>query len=99
MKLKRMRFRQNINGQSARQLAACLGEDVHFILRAIRAGQLKAQRRITNRTEQQGGDIFMIRDNHARQFIIENVHRIDLRKVEKYWFVDLLTNGGGNGSL
>ena len=99
LKLKRMRFRQNINGQSAQQLAACLGEDVHFVLRAIHSGLLKAQRRITNRTEKQGGDIFLIRDRHARQFIVENIHRIDLRKVEKYWFVDLLTNGGENNAL
>jgi len=46
LKRKRMRFVQNIDGQSAQSLSMCLGEDVHFVLRVIRNGLVKAKRRI-----------------------------------------------------
>ena len=92
LKRKRMRFLQNLPGQSATGLAMCLGEDNHFVLRAIRSGQLKAVKRELERTEQQGGNPWLIRDKDAREFIMDNLHMIDLRKVDKYWFVDLLVN-------
>lgn len=98
LKRKRMRMLQNIEGMSANQLALCLGEDIHFVLRAIRHGLLKAQRRQTERTPQQGGDTFLIREKHSRDFILDNLNMIDLRKVDKYWFVDLLTNGGARNT-
>lgn len=93
MKLKRLRLRQNLEGQSARQIALCLGEDVHFVMRAIRSGQLKASRRQTNRTSRQGGDPYYITDKDIRDFVINHLYMIDLRKVDKYWFVDLLAEG------
>lgn len=91
LKRKRMRFLQNLNGQTAHSLAMCLGEDVHFVLRAIRTGLLKASKRIQNRTPQQGGNMWLIKDKDIREFIIENVNMIDLRKVDKFWFVGILT--------
>lgn len=92
LKRKRMRYLQNINGQSARSLSICLGEDVHFVMRAIRGGLLKASRRIQKRTPQQGGNFYLIKDKDVRNFIINNIHMLDLRKVDKYWFVDILAN-------
>lgn len=86
-----MRFLKNLNGQSATHLAMCLGEDTHFVQRAINRGLIKTNRRIQNRTPQQGGNAYLIKDKDAREFIVENVNMIDLRKVDKYWFVDLLT--------
>jgi hypothetical protein len=90
LKRKRMRFIKNLHGQSATQLAVCLGEDIHFVTRAIDNGLLKAFKRELNRTPQQGGNPYLIKDKDVREFIINNVHMIDLRKVDKYWFVDLL---------
>jgi hypothetical protein len=92
LKRKRMRFIQNIPGQSAQMLALCLGEDVHFVLKQIRMGRLKAQRRMQQRTPQQGGNTYLIRDKDAREFIIENPELVDLRKVDKFWFIDLLAD-------
>lgn len=94
VKLKRGRFLQNLNGQTARSVALCLGEDEHFVTKAIKDGMLKADRRGTKRTEAQGGDMWFIKDKDLRQFVIDNVHMIDLRKVDKWWFVDLLTGKG-----
>lgn len=91
LKRKRLRLLSNLPGQTANSLAMCLGEDVHFVLKAINDGELKAKRREMNRTEQQGGNFYYITDSNVRDFIINNIHKIDLRKVDKYWFVDVLT--------
>ena len=93
IKKKRMCMAQNLKGQSANAVSQCLGEDVHFVTKAIKRGDLVAKHRGTARTDRQGGDMYYIRDKDLRRFIIENVALIDLRKVDKYWFVDLLAGG------
>lgn len=90
MKRKRMRFLQNLNGHSAISVAMCLGVDSHFVLRAIRRGKLYATKRGTNRTERQGGDAWWIKDKDIRDYVVNHLPQIDIRKVDKYWFVDLL---------
>ncbi|MFH1777582.1 MAG: hypothetical protein ABH952_08520 [Candidatus Omnitrophota bacterium] len=81
-----------IEGQSARVVAECLGVDVHAVTRWIKLGHLKATRRGTKRTELQGGDHWEIKTKDLRDFVINYLVEIDLRKVDKFWFVDLLTN-------
>ena len=95
-KRKRQRCLKNIGGQSAYQLAQCFGIDSHTITRWIRLGYLKANKRGTERTSKQGGDTYFIRDKWVRDFILEYIAEIDIRKVDKFWFVDLLA-GGQNG--
>ena len=91
LKRKRMRLsNQYLDGYSATGLAMCLGVDGHFVSKAIKDGLLKAKRRKTNRTPQQGGDSFHIKENEVRKFVLDNVARIDLAKVDKFWFVDLV---------
>lgn len=92
LKLRRMKMRQNLNGHSARDVARCLGVDDHFITRAIKGGRLKATRRGTARNERQGGDHWYILDQNIRKYILNHLYEIDIRKVDKYWFVDLLAN-------
>lgn len=94
LKRKRMRMLRNIDGDSAMGLAECLGVDAHFITRAINGGRLRAVRRQTARKPAQGGDIWFIEDRWARKYILENIYEIDIRKVDKYWFVDLLLKRG-----
>lgn len=93
LKRKRTRLLSNLKGMSATQCAEFFGIDIHWVLRQIEKGLLSARRRQTNRTEKQGGDIWYIRESALRQFIIENPELIDLRKVEKISFIDLLVNG------
>jgi hypothetical protein len=38
-------------------------------------------------------DIFSIHVRDVRRFIVENAGAIDIRRVEKHWFIDLLANG------
>lgn len=90
LKRKRMRMLSNLRGQSARSLSKCFGVDVHFVIRIIREGKLKAKKRGTARIEQQGGDMWFITNRNIREYILENVNEIDIRKVDKYWFVDVV---------
>ncbi len=93
LKLKRMRFKEGVSFYSANGLAQALGIDNHTVARWIRAGHLKAKRRKTERTEQQGGDIYLIHEKDVRRFILKHPTDIDLRKVDQLWFLDLITNG------
>ena len=95
IKRKRMRFLKNLRGQSAISLSECFGVDMKVVTRWIKLGYLKARRRGTARTERQGGDHWFIKDKWIRDFVVDNVAVIDLRKVDKYWLVDLLTNKPG----
>jgi len=77
---------------TGRQLAREFGVDEHVVIRWISQGWLRAGRRGTNRTEANGGDMWWIKRKHVRDFVVENVGVIDIRKVDKVWFVDLLAN-------
>jgi len=90
LKRKRMRFLNNLNGHSVRSIATCFGIDDHSVTRWIEKGWLRAKKRGTNRTARQGGDHWYIKDKWIRDFIIDSVSVIDIRKVDKYWLVDLL---------
>lgn len=76
---------------TAGQFAKLLGIDPHWVSDEIRSGALKAEKRGTKRKAQQGGDWYWIKRADARAFVIANVERIDIRKVDKFRFVDLLT--------
>src|SRR6266568_6018236 len=93
LKLKRMRFKCDPNFYSGKGLAQALGIDSHVVTRWIKSGHLRAQFRGTARGEQQGGDIYLIREKDVRRFILEHPTEIDLRKVDQLWFLDLITNG------
>ncbi len=93
LKLKRMKFKSDPGFYSAKGLADALGIDSHVVTRWIKAGHLRAQLRGTKRTEQQGGDSYLIREKDIRRFILEHPTEIDLRKVDQLWFLDLITNG------
>ncbi len=93
LKLRRMRFKCDPNFYSGKGLAQALGIDSHVVARWIKSGHLRAQFRGTARGEQQGGDIYLIREKDVRHFILEHPTEIDLRKVDQLWFLDLITNG------
>src|SRR6266699_2026373 len=93
LKLKRMRFKSDPSFYSGKGLADALGIDSHAVTRWIKAGHLRAQLRGTKRTEQQGGDTYLIREKDVRCFIVARPTEIDLRKVDQLWFLDLITNG------
>jgi hypothetical protein len=94
--LKRKRLQltsSHLDGYSATGLAACMGIDGHAVTTWIERGWLTARGRGTARTPQQGGDSFWIEPRDVRRFVLEYLEIIDLAKVDKTWFVDLVTSG------
>jgi hypothetical protein len=93
VKLQRDRIKSNLEGYSACQLADALGVEVRKVLRWIQQEALSAERRGTARTEAQGGDTWWISDRNVRRFVLRFPQEIDLARVEKMWFLNLLTDG------
>ncbi len=76
---------------SATQVAEILGIDSKTATLYCIDGSLKATRRDTKRGPQQGGHPWSITPADLRQFVLDNLERIDIRKVEKFSFVKILT--------
>lgn len=72
-------------------LALLMGVNVHKIAVWIDRGWLKAKRSSGERTH------YSIHRNAVRRFIVENVGEVDLRRVDKVWFVELLAGSSCNG--
>ena len=70
--------------------AEFLGLDLHWVLKHIRSGLLEAEK---IRQDRQGKTNYYIKEEDLRTFIINNPNLIDLRKVEKYYFIELVANG------
>lgn len=87
------------DGYSASAAARIIGVDIKYITSRIFEGKLKASRRGSRRLSQQGGDWHVIERADLRTFIIENIGSIDIRKVDKLSFVDLLVNEKPNVAL
>jgi hypothetical protein len=78
--------------------ALCLGLGVtnhHRVQHWIDKGWLKGTRRQTERTESQGGDVWLFTDQAIREFVRRHPEEIDLRRVDKYWFLDVIMGGLG----
>ncbi|MER9901631.1 hypothetical protein [Mesorhizobium sp. M0130] len=87
VKLKRLGAdRTDPHHLNANQLADVMGVDRKTIAAWIAKGWLRATRREATATD----DFWWIHRRDIRRFVIDNVAAVDLRKVEKFWFVDLL---------
>lgn len=80
---------------TAHGLAKLFGIDQHAVTAWIAKGWLKAKRRGTERVAPQGGDQWWIHRRDVRAFIIDNAAAVDLRKVDRFWFIDLLATPRG----
>lgn len=92
LKMKRLHIKQNLDGYSANALALAFGVDSHKITHWIKHQMLKASRRGTARTESQGGDTYWITHAAVREFVLTHPDEVDLRKVEKWWFLDFVSD-------
>lgn len=90
LKKKRLLIRANTGYFTANAAGALLGVAPKKIARLIRSGLLKGQRRGTERTEVQGGDMWVVLEADLRKFIFEHPSEIDLGNVEKVSFLELL---------
>ena len=84
------RYKETLSASAA---AKILGMDNKTLCGWCIAGELKAERREgTKRLPQQGGAPWSVKPADLRQFVIDNIARIDIRKVDKVAFVDLLVS-------
>lgn len=81
------RYRETLSAHAAAEI---LGLNDKTVTIYCLDGRLKAGRRGTRRLVQQGGDAWAIERTDLRAFVLENLEIIDIRKVEKFAFVDLL---------
>jgi hypothetical protein len=87
VKLKRLGIdSSDPNHLNANQLAGAFGVDRKTVGLWISKGLLKAKRREKTATD----DFWWIHRRDVRAFVVDNVAIIDLRKVDKFWLVDLL---------
>lgn len=77
---------------TATQLAGLMGIDAKVVTRWIAGHLLVAKRRGTKRTAEQGGDQWWINRRAVKQFVVANPIAVDLRKVDRFWFIDMLGN-------
>jgi hypothetical protein len=91
LKARRLGVRKHGEGYTAQSIALAVGEDPHKVVGWIDQGLLKATRRHTDREN----DSYLILEKEVRRFIIENPSKINMRRVDGLWLIDLLANGGG----
>ncbi|SCX40588.1 hypothetical protein SAMN05720354_103136 [Nitrosospira sp. Nsp1] len=77
---------------TARQVAGLMGVDSGTVKRWIELEGLPAVRQGTKRTPQQGGDLWRINVRKLRLWIGSHAVQVDLRKVDRFWFIDLMAN-------
>jgi hypothetical protein len=94
---KRRRIRENGDWYSATQLAEAFGVDSHKTTGWIRTGLLRGARRGTHRSDAQGGDSFVVHQRDLREFVIAHPNEYDLAKVDKLWFLALVTGRDAAG--
>lgn len=91
---KRQRIGQTDAGyHTAGQLADLLGTDSKTVCNWIKHGKLVATRKGTNRTEVQGGDVWLISENALRDAVLDHPLMVNLRRLpasSQAWFIDVL---------
>jgi hypothetical protein len=91
VKAKRLNLsRRTHTNYSAQQAAVIFGVDAKWVTNRCIDGRLTASRRGTERRIQQGGDTWAIERADLRRFILAHLGQIDIRKVDKFAFVELL---------
>lgn len=81
--------RSSMDEYSAHALAKLMGVDSKTVTRWIAVDGLPAKRRGTHRTAEQGGDAWVITRSSLRRWIASHQQLVDLRKVDRFWFLDL----------
>lgn len=89
LKARRLAICKSADGFTQRGLAQLLGVDDHKVARWIDWGWLSAGRRSTDRVPVQGGDIVRITEAAVRRFCRDHGEEIDLRRVDRQWFMAL----------
>lgn len=100
VRLKRLgESRCDPEAMTASDLSRLMGVNPTTVLRWIEAGWLKAKRHAgwrqpgQPRPDSERAE-YRIRAADVRRFVIDNAAVVDLRKVDRFWFIDMLGGGG-----
>ena len=92
---KRKRMRCGVQPENSLQgVADGLGAHIQTVIKWIKEGKLKAQEVPDHRP---AGFRYIISEKNVREFIIRNPDQLNLGKVDKYWFIDILASSDGVG--
>jgi DNA-directed RNA polymerase specialized sigma24 family protein len=80
---------ESVDEYSGRQLADMMGVDGKTVSTWVSKGLLRAKEVGEPRSDGRA-TTWRIKRKDVRRFIIDHTAHVDLRKVEKFWFVDLL---------
>lgn len=79
---------------SATSLALLIGVEAHMVTNNwIPKGLKFIWKGSKRRAQWQGGDVRLFHQKEIRRFFIEHPEEIDLLKVDKYWFLEMITGG------
>ncbi len=91
VKAKRLHLSRDEPGTfSACALAKLLGVHGKTVTRWIAVEGLRSERRGTKRQDVQGGDEHVIREKALRDWMRDHPQLVDLRKVDRFWFLELV---------
>ena len=91
-KRQRLRLLGNLDGMNLRQLADALGVAKRTVDHWLAAGLIRGILRFPE-LQPVNRHVWFFPNGEIRRFILAHLEAIDLGRVEKFWFVDLLTNG------
>jgi hypothetical protein len=90
LKKKREHINKRSDGFTMRMVEDLLGADHHKIEAWVNKGWLKDGHKGTLRTPSQGGDMHHFEAVNLRDLVINHYEEIDLRWVEKFYFIQLV---------
>jgi len=91
LKKRRLGINKRSDGFTMRMVEDLLGADHHKIEKWIRFGWLQDGRKGTERIKVQGGDMHHFESKNLRDFVINHPFEIDVRRVEPFYFIQLLS--------
>lgn len=91
LKKKRIGISKRSDGFTMRMVEDLFGADHHKIEKWIHWGWLQDGRKGTERTEVQGGDMHHFEAKNLKDFVINHPFEIDIRRVESFSFIQLLS--------
>ncbi len=90
MHARKLKIARHRGAYSAHQVAEIFGLDSKTVCQLLERGDLAGQKADDARTIQQGGSRWEVTPEALRTYVRENIERIDLRKVDKLAFFNLI---------
>jgi len=88
----RLKCMKNLEGLNHRQMEECFGVGQSMVDKWLNSGKIRGILRFPEH-QAVGRSVWYFPNWEIRRFILENLEEIDLARVEKFWFVNLVADG------